>query len=174
MSVLETQRLILRPLKEGDAEMMYRNWTSDERVAKYCRWYAHETIETTEELLKMYLDEAASGFEFRWGIALKENGELIGCIDVIAIEDEDRTAEIGYVLSHGYWGKGIMTEAVGAVIKELWKCGFIKIKAVHADENTASGRVMEKCGMKFTHFSECRKKFGSEELVRIKCYEIVK
>ena len=99
MSTLTTDRLVLRPFKEGDAVMMYRNWTSDENVAKYCHWHKHENLDTTVWLLNMYLEEAASGFEYRWAITEKGNDEPIGAIDVVGITDDNKTAEIGYVLS---------------------------------------------------------------------------
>lgn len=83
MSILQTNRLILRPFKETDAEAMYKNWTYDARVAKYCRWYPHESIDTTRELLKMDLDAAAQGFAYQWAIVLNGTDEPIGAIDVV-------------------------------------------------------------------------------------------
>ena len=54
MSILKTKRLLLRPLNSNDAESMFQNWTFDERVAKYCRWYPHKSIDETKQLLKMF------------------------------------------------------------------------------------------------------------------------
>ncbi len=174
MSTLTTERLILRPLREGDGKMMFRNWVSDERVAEYCRWYAHKDISETQEFLKMCLDEAEKGFEYRWGITLKDSGELIGCIDVVDITENGKAAEVGYVLGYNYWGRGIMTECVKAVIAELFNSGFDKVIAKHAIENPRSGRVMEKCGMKYSNDCEERRKFGSDEMIQCRCYEITK
>lgn len=67
-----------------------------------------------------------------------------------------------------------MTEALKAVIDELFSSGIEKVIADHHIDNLASGRVMEKCGMKFTHFSKAKAKFGSDELCDVKCYEINK
>ena len=44
MNTLYTDRLVLRPFKKNDAEAMYKNWTYDERVARYCRWHPHTSI----------------------------------------------------------------------------------------------------------------------------------
>lgn len=173
MSTLTTDRLILRPFREGDAEMMYRNWTSDENVAKYCHWHKHENLDTTVWLLNMYLDEAASGFEYRWAITKKENDEPIGAIDVVGIIDDNKTAEIGYVLSKKHWNKGYATEALKAVIDELFRNGFTKIKAVHHVDNPASGKVMEKCGMHFIGYDKSIAKWGFDELCDVKLYEIL-
>ena len=168
MSILETERLILRPFKEGDAESMYKSWTSDSRVAEYCRWYTHENISATEYLLKMYLDEAEKGFEYRWAITLRGKDKPIGCIDIVDTEE----MELGYVISYDCWNKGLMTEAVKAVIDELFRMGFDRITARHAVDNPASGRVMEKCGMKYIKNDTTNRKFGSDELCEVKCYEI--
>lgn len=174
MSTLTTDRLVLRPFREGDAEMMYRNWTSDENVAKYCHWHKHENLDTTVWLLNMYLEEAASGFEYRWAITEKGNDEPIGAIDVVEITDDNKTAEIGYVLSKKHWGKGYATEAYKAVIDELFRNGFTKIIAEHHIYNPASGRVMQKCGMSFVGYDKTIAKWGSDELCYVKLYELVK
>lgn len=172
MSTLQTNRLLLRPFKQTDAETMYKNWTYDARVAKYCRWYPHESIDTTRELLKMYLDAAAQGFAYQWAIVLDGTDEPIGAIDVVDMDEENKTAEIGYVLSHDHWCNGYATEALKAVIGELFRCGFVTIKAAHHVDNPASGKVMEKCGMTFTHYDKEIEKFGSDKLCDVKWYRI--
>lgn len=174
MSIIETERLTLRPFKEGDAEMMYHNWTSDERVAEYCRWYVHENTGITQELLEMYLREAEEGFEYRWAITLKGTDEPVGGIDVVDVTDNGETVEVGYVISHSLWNKGLITEAFGAVIEKLFSSGVKKVTARHFVDNPASGRVMEKCRLKFTGIGKERKKFGSDELCDVKCYAIEK
>ena len=174
MSVLHTKRLILRPFEEDDAKAMYKNWTYDERVAKYCRWHPHENLETTKALLKMYLEQSSKGFDYRWAIFKNETDEPIGAIDVVGTEDEGETAEIGYVLSYDYWNKGYMSEALYAVIDKLFNSGFTKIIAQHHIDNVASGKVMEKCGMYYTHNGKEQAKFGSRELCEVKCFQICK
>lgn len=124
MSILYTDRLVLRPFKETDAEAMYKNWTFDNRVAKYCRWYPHSNIEMTQQLLNIYLEEAKKGFEYRWAILLNGNDEPIGAIDVVRVSEDNKTATIGYVLSYNYWNKGYATEALKGVIKYLFDNGF--------------------------------------------------
>ncbi len=174
MSIIKTNRLLLRPLSFNDAEQMFQNWTFDERVARYCRWHPHKSIDETKQLLKMYLKQAENGFDYRWGVELKDTNELIGCIDVVSLSNENKTAAVGYVLSHKYWNKGILTEALSAVITKLFDDGIEIIQAEHHIDNIASGRVMEKCGMKFTHNDITKAKFGSNETCDVKCYEIRK
>ena len=165
-STLVTKRLILRPFREGDAEAMNRNWTTDERVAQYCRWYPHKSLSETEEYLKLCLE-----MQYSWAITIKGNDEPIGCIDVVG-ENSVGVQEVGYVLAYDHWGQGIMTEVLGAVLEELLRCGFDKVGACHDVNNPASGRVMEKCGMKYVRSDRLQKKFGSDELCDVRCYEI--
>ena len=167
MNTLYTERLILRPFKENDYKAMFRNWTYDERVAKYCKWYPHKNIEETREYLKRCISE-----KYCWAITIKGDDDPFGEIDLVRV-NEFNVPEIGYDLMYEHWGKGFMTEAVKAVINELFMEGFVKIGACHRVDNPASGKVMEKCGMTYVRNSFGQKKFGSDEQCEIKCYEIV-
>ncbi len=166
MKTLHTNRLILRPFQVNDAGAMYKNWTTDERVAKYCRWHPHKSISETETYLKLCLDA-----KYSWAITLKGKDEPIGAIDVVGV-NQFGVHEIGYVLSHDYWGQGIMTEAATAVIAELFRCGFDKIGSCHDVDNPASGEVMKKCGMTCVGSGMEQKKFGSDEQCEVRYYEI--
>lgn len=166
MNTLYTDRLILRPFREDDARAMYENWTYDGRVARYCRWHPHKSIEETKEYLKLCLSA-----EYCWAVTLKDKDEPIGCVDVVGVNSAG-VHEIGYVLMYDHWGEGIMTEAVKAVIAELFRSGFTKVGACHDVDNPASGRVMEKCGMTYVRSCMAQKKFGSDEQCEVKCYEI--
>lgn len=118
MNKIYTERLVLRPFRNGDAEAIYKNWSSDCRVSKYCRWHPHKNIKETEAFLKTCVDA-----EYSWAITLKGSDEPIGSIDLVGT-NPDGVPEIGYVLSYEYWGRGIMTEAVKAVINKLFLSGF--------------------------------------------------
>ena len=174
MRILQTKRLILRPFCAQDAAAMYRNWTYDERVAKYCRWYPHENLQATEALLHMYLAKYESECAYCWAIVLRGENEPIGAIDVVGTEDDGKTAEIGYVLSYDYWNRGYMSEVLSAVIRALFDDDFMKITATHHVDNPASGKVMEKCGMRYTHGKQAQEKFGSDKLCDVKCYALTK
>ncbi len=174
MSVLKTNRLLLRPLTIIDANAMFKNWTYDERVAKYCTWHPHQNFYETEMLLKMYLDQKEKGFDYRWGIVLQETSELIGVIDVVDLSDKNKTAVIGYVLGYEFWNKGYATEALSTVLRKLFADGVEVVKGRCHFKNIASGKVMEKCGMIFTHKDKAKQKFDSNELCDIRCYEIRK
>ena len=168
METLYTKRLVLRPFKTEDAQAIYKNWTSDPRVAKYCTWYPHNSVEDT----KMYVDMCMKK-NYCWAITLKGSDEPVGAIDVVGVTD-DGAAHIGYVLMQSQWGKGVMTEAAKTVIAELFAQGFKVVGACHHPDNPASGRVMQKCGMTYVGNSMQNRKFDSEELCEVKIYEIQK
>ena len=78
--------------------------------------------------------------------------KLIGFINDCGMEND--AIEIGYVIHPDCQGKGYATEAVHMMIKELLKMGFRKVKAGYFEENEASRRVMEKCGMKQLSYTD--------------------
>ncbi len=168
MKTLTTKRLILRPFIEDDAELMYKNWTYDDRVARYCRWYPHQSINETKEYLKFCMSS-----DYCWAITFKDRDEAIGCIDLTG-KNSEGIFEIGYVLSYDFWNQGIMSEALKEVIKYLFDNGIEVLGACHAVDNPASGRVMEKAGMNYIRNDWSVRKFGSDELVEVKYYEIRK
>ena len=166
--ILHTDRLTLRPFCMEDADAMFRNWTQDADVARFCRWHPHADIAETRAFLQTCI-----GKEFAWAITVNGSDEVIGSVDVVDIPSAD-TCEIGYLLAKKYWSRGLMSEAVKAVINHLFACGFRTVTAVHHVENPASGRVMEKCGMRYQHNGMTPPKFDSNELCEIRCYAITK
>ena len=149
--VIETERLILRPFKQSDLHDFYE-YASVSGVGEMAGWNHHENIEKTQEILDMFIKEDKT-----FAIVYKNNNKVIGSLGVEKYGLEDKLTEfdgyygreIGYVLSKDYWGKGIMPEAVGAVIDYLFNvldwdfliCGYY-------DFNSQSKRVQEKCGFK--------------------------
>lgn len=168
MKEISTERLLLRPFRKGDADAMYRNWTSDDRVSNFCRWYTHKDVSETEQFLNYCMNA-----EYCYAITLKDINEPIGCIDLVGM-GADGSPEIGYALGYDYWNKGIMTEAVSAIIRDLFSKGYNKIEACHNINNPASGKVMEKCGMIYSRNAKGIVKFGSNEQCDLRYYEIIK
>ncbi|GIN73699.1 alanine acetyltransferase [Bacillus sp. J14TS2] len=149
MPVLETERLRLRKLKETDVEDVFY-YGSDAEVSRYVTWDRHQTIIDTKRFLEFAKGRYAEKQVAPWGIEWKETGKIIGTIDFIWWNPKHRSAEIGYVLSRDFWGRGIMTEAA----KEVIRFGFeemdlMRIQARCLVENIGSSRVMEKAGMSF-------------------------
>ncbi len=148
-NIIETERLILRPYRSSDAEFMFRNWANDREVTRYLTWNAHRSVSDSENIINSWINEYSDPSRYNWAIVLRETGEPVGGIDVCHIYQNTDIAEIGYCLGRNWWNKGFMTESLKAVIPYLFDVGFEQVLAVHAAENTASGRVMQKCGMKY-------------------------
>jgi len=147
---IETERLILRRYTADDAEAMFRNWASDPLVSEYMSWYPHENVAFTRELLSGWVKEYEKENHYFWCIVYKESGEPIGSISVVSMNEQALSAEIGYGMSRAYWGKGIMPEALRAVLRFLFtEVGFYRLHAKHDVRNPKSGRVMEKCRMQY-------------------------
>ena len=147
---IETERLILRRFRVEDAAEMYHNWASDPAVTKYLTWKVHANVEVTAALLSDWVQQYADGGYFNWAIELKETGRVIGNISVVRLNEAADAAEIGYCMTRALWGRGIMPEALRAVMVYLFdEAQMNRIMAAHDVNNPKSGRVMQKAGMQF-------------------------
>lgn len=171
---IETERLILRRFESGDAPAMFRNWAGDRDVTRYLTWNAHRSVADSECVVNMWVAQYNEPATYRWAIVPKSFGEPIGGIDVVRIYDNIDAAEIGYCIGKNWWNKGIATEAFSAVIPYLFGVGFNRIDAAHAVKNPASGRVMEKCGLKYEGTFRQFFRATSGELLDISFYSILR
>jgi [ribosomal protein S5]-alanine N-acetyltransferase len=143
----ETERIILRKITMNDLEDIFE-YGSDEEVSKYVTWDRHKTTNDTKEFIEFVLGRYEKGEIAPWGIELKEKGKFIGTVDFVSWSPYHNNAEIGYVLSKSYWGKGITTEAANEIIRfGFEKMDLVRIQARCFMENKGSERVMEKLGM---------------------------
>lgn len=146
---IETERLLLRKFTPDDADDMFNNWASDPDVTRYLTWPTHNCVDGTKWVLSMWIPQYEDGKVFNWAIYYKETDEVIGNISVVQLDEGIESADIGYCLGKAFWGKGIMPEALKAVINFLFdEVGLNRIAAGHDVNNPKSGRVMEKAGMK--------------------------
>lgn len=145
---LDTERLILRKFKLSDAEGMYYGWATDPESNKYLPWKLHDNIEETKEIIQKWIDEYENG-SYNWIVELKSTHEIIGSICVVHNNKEDLNCEVGYCYGSKYWGNGYATEALKGVINYLIKdCNYHLVEACYMSDNPASGKVMQKAGMK--------------------------
>ncbi len=146
---IETHRLILRPFRVEDAEDMFTGWASDPEVTRFLTWPVHTGVEATRSLLKAWTARYEDGGFFNWAMEWKESGHVIGNISVVKLNEEAESADIGYCMSRAFWGRGIMPEALRAVMDYLFDTvNLNRVAACHDVNNPKSGRVMEKAGMK--------------------------
>lgn len=142
---IETERLILRKITLDDAEDVY-HYASNEDVTHLVTWHTHEALEDSIEFIHTFLPR----YDAPWGIELKQTGRLIGTVHFVWWDPNDRSAELGYVLSHEHWGEGIITEAGSAVIRFGFESmDLVRIQARCFLENIGSEKVMKKLGMSY-------------------------
>ncbi|MBR1822481.1 MAG: GNAT family N-acetyltransferase [Clostridia bacterium] len=147
MPDLDTPRLRLRKLTMHDAADIYR-YSRDVEVARHVLWEAHRSIGDSRAYLRYMLRRYRNHEPASWGIEYRETGAIIGTIGYMWIQWDNSAAEIGYSLSRDYWNRGIMTEALRAVIAHgFGSMNLNHIEAQHELTNPASGAVMRKCGM---------------------------
>ena len=149
--VIETSRLILREWKMSDVDDMFE-YASVPGVGEMAGWPHHPNREESEYRVNKFIEEKKT-----FAIVYKENNKVIGSIGVEFYSAEDKLSEffdykgrsIGYVLSKDYWGKGLMPEAVKAVINYLFDVlDYDFLLCSYFDFNHQSKRVQEKCGFK--------------------------
>ena len=144
---IETERLLLRPVTMDDAEAMFQ-YASDRENTRYTFPTNQSLEETKNNIAQFYLANPLG----RWGIELKSSGQFIGTIDLHKIDTVLKKAAIGYIINKKYWKQGLTTEATRAVIELAFeKIGMNKLTTLHDKDNPASGKVMEKSGMRFSH-----------------------
>lgn len=153
--VIETERLILRPLTIADAEAEFV-WLSDPEVNRFMPYNLYSHVEQAVEWLRS-VEQCED--EYHFGFVRRTDGLLIGAGSIGPKVDRAYAMsdawEFGYNLRRDCWNKGYATEATRAMIEFAHReFGIKTFYANHAIDNPASGRVMEKVGCIFHHFSE--------------------
>ena len=145
---IETERLLLRQFHENDAEAMFRNWESDDKVTEFLRWQTVMDIKVAEQVLQDWIYRYNQNDFYQWAIVLKELGEPIGTISVVDKNDNLDIIHIGYCIGSKWWNQGITTEAFKAIIPFFFEeVGAKRMESQHDPENPNSGAVMKKCGL---------------------------
>ena len=148
LPTLETADLVLRKPAGKDAKDIFR-YASDPEVARYVLWEPHRSISETKSFIRFLRSRIRSGYPSSWVVVLKETGSVIGTIGFIWYSEENRSAELGYSFSREYWNHGYATQALKSVIDASFtSLPLNRLEAQHDLRNPASGRVMEKCGLR--------------------------
>ena len=149
--ISETERLILRPWDETDAESLYE-YAKDDRVGPIAGWQPHTDAENSREIIKTVLSAPET-----YAVCLKEDNKAIGSIGLMIGKQSnlglpENEGEIGYWIGVPFWGQGLIPEAARELIRHafadldfetLW-CGYF-------DGNEKSERCQEKCGFTYHH-----------------------
>jgi len=144
--VLETERFLLRPATLDDVTDMFRVM-SDLRVTRYFGMLPMTTLAEAQQRVQAIQTAFQEQSGVRWAIANRANGQLVGtCGFWRLIKSHDR-AEIGYELAPEWWGQGVMTEALGAMLDfGFTRMGLHSVEAQIHPANSGSRRVLEKLG----------------------------
>ena len=148
---LETERLILRPWCEDDAEKLY-TYASDPEVGPPAGWPPHTSVENSREIIRTVLSAPET-----YAVCLKENGKPIGSIGFHRsdLAEDDDEYELGYWIGKPFWGQGLIPEAAREMLRyafedlcmnRIW-CGYY-------DGNDKSRRVQEKLGFVYQRRTE--------------------
>lgn len=166
---IESQRLILRPFAAQDLADL-NEYASVPGVGEMAGWAAHRSMDESQKVLDMFIREKKM-----LALELKENGKVIGSLGLERCAHRPtwkfwkKGWEVGYSLSKDYWGRGLMPEAVKALMEYCFdSLGCDYLTCSHFAYNTQSRRVAEKCGFRFWKESTFDTRFGTREQTR--CY----
>jgi len=145
--ILETPRLILRPLTPDDVPDL-RRWLARDEIYTY---WGRPASKGEREPETMFVDprpwvKRKPSPDFKWGMVSKDTNTVIGDISVFDIENS-RMGSVGYRLDPDLWGQGYTSEALAAAVNFIFT--HTELDRLHATadvRNTASNRVLEKCG----------------------------
>ena len=148
---METERLILRPWCEDDAESLFA-FAKDPAVGPIAGWPTHTSVENSREIIRNVL-----AVNETYAVCLKTDNKAIGSIGLMIgtqsnLDLPETEGEIGYWIGVPFWGMGLIPEATKELIRHafvdlnletLW-CGYF-------EGNAKSKRVQEKCGFVYHH-----------------------
>ncbi|MBM0066357.1 GNAT family N-acetyltransferase [Alkalicoccobacillus gibsonii] len=141
-SIIETDRLVLRPFNLEDAEDLFLI-TSDKEVVNYV-FPPHQAMSEVNILLSTFYMKEPIG---KYAVVYKENNKLIGTCELHLLNNP-LNAEIGYLLNKTYWGKGLIPEALNALLNLAFtELNLNRVEAKFNELNANSERVLKKIGM---------------------------
>lgn len=142
---LDTERLHLRPPEPTDAAAIFA-YASDPVATRYMIWPAAEDIDDTHDFLDDVAAGWAEGDDFCYAVVDRADDGLCGAV---SCQFDQHGAEIGYILIPSVWGRGLATEAAGALVDAAWaNDDLYRIWATCDVDNAGSARVLEKLGMR--------------------------
>lgn len=128
-------------------------------------WNHHKDMEESRAILRMFIEEKKT-----LAIVFKKTGKVIGSLGIESVKEDPemprewKGREIGYVLSKDYWGRGLMPEALKAVIDYCFRVlGYDYLNCAHFVHNQQSRRVIEKCGFEFLAELKQETRYGTVE-----------
>ena len=154
LMILNTNRLILRPWEESDAENLYR-YASAPEVGPIAGWPVHTSVENSLDIIRNVLSapETYAVVDKCTGCAIGSVGLMVGKASNIGIPDTE--GEVGYWIGVPDWGQGLIPEAVQEILRYAFEeLHLEKVWCGYFDGNIKSKRVQEKCGFQYQYTKE--------------------
>lgn len=171
MKTLETERLILRAFDVADTEDVFA-YARNPQVGPAAGWPPHASMEESGRIVRMFIQA-----DDVWALVDKQSGRVIGSLGLQrdSKRNHDRCRVVGYAISQDYWGKGLVPEAVMAVLAHAFSDLHLEIVSViHFPFNTQSKRVIEKCGFQYEGILRKATRVFSGEIYDDVCYSITR
>ncbi len=144
--VLETERLRLRPLSRTDAQAML-NIHGDEETVRYWGHDQISTLHEAEELINKNLDWLQEGRCIFWAVDDKAGMRMVGTCTLFHIDEQNRRAEVGYILNRSNWGQGMGSELLHRLISHAFEdMDLHRLEADTDPRNQASLALLTKFG----------------------------
>ena len=146
---LLTNRLRLRQIHPQDAEALFMTFT-DEETMQFYGHEPHQSLEETRQWIARTQARYARREAIRWGITLQDEDRVIGSCSFHHFDSGFHRAETGYELNRAWWGQGIMTEALSAVLTYgFTELGLHRVEAIIDIENEPSKNLLLKLGFRY-------------------------
>jgi [ribosomal protein S5]-alanine N-acetyltransferase len=145
-AVLRTERMVLRQITESDGEGLFGIFADDE-VTEFYGWDTFTGVEQGHELAARTADLFRRGQATRWGLLLPASPHIVGTCGFTRWDQDNRFAVLGYDLARPYWRRGLMSEAVEAVLRlGFEQMGLHRVEATVMAGNIASAALLGRAG----------------------------
>ena len=144
--VLETERLVLRRVTAGDTEAIFR-MMADPRVTRFLGRAPYTTLDEAARRVEVFENDFNARSGLAWAVTRRADGQFMGICRYTHFDTFHSRAEIGYLLSPEWWGRGVMPEAVRAAVGfGFTRLGLHSVEADIDPANAQSRRLLEKLG----------------------------
>ncbi len=159
--IIQTDRLLLRRFVENDLENVFKGLSHPDVIKYY--GVSYDTLESAKEQMKFFADLLNDGTGIWWAVCSLDNRIFYGASGLNNLLKKHKKAEIGFWLLPGFWGQGIMIEALPLICDYGFeKIGLHRIEGLVETENMNCKRAMAK--LNFRHegtLSDCEIKNGN-------------
>lgn len=143
--LIETERLVLRPVTHADTADIFHGYSSTEEGTRYVGYARHTDLAQAKALVDHFVKAWCEARNFGWTMRLKNSGDFVGVVD---IRMDAPKADFGFSLAREHWNQGFATEAARPVLEWAWSRPEIhRLWALCHPDNLGSGRALEKLGL---------------------------